>query len=64
MSLAMSYIISRTRGLMMAYLATFMTYDRVPTISIKMPSTQASKTLGVDGTRLVAPSRGPGGCAS
>ena len=49
---------------MMAYLATFTTYDRVLTISGKMPSTQASKTLGVDGTRLVAPSRGPGGYAS
>ena len=59
MSWAMSYGIDRTRGLTMACSATLMIYDRVPTISGEEPSTQASKTLDVDGTRLVAPSRGP-----
>ena len=56
MSWAMSYVIIRIDGLTMACSATFATDDRGSTIFGEIPSAQASKALGVDVTRLVAPS--------
>ena len=56
---AMSSDIDRTGGLTMACLATLIADGQVLTVSGKVPSTQALKALGVNGTQLVTPSQGP-----